>query len=336
MSRFGARWTLSAALVCLTAVACSSPSKPTVFSISCPLSQILTSPDNNPVTLTYAAPTTTGGEGTVTTTCSVPSGSKVPVGSTPITCNAKDSAQKTASCGFEVQVKYVPPAPTISATKFVAFGDSITEGFAHVCDGAAASLTDYWRHLREIRPPPVDSPISYPNQLRTLLSARYTTQTIAMINEGSGGESIETGAADLARVLSQDSPGVVLLQEGTNDMDAIFFGADPQAQMSIVVTNLRSMIRLARGRGVIVFVGTLTPQRQGACRGYAPSWIAPVNDQIRSMVAGEDATLVDLYKAFGGQATTDLVGPDGLHPSAAGYQAIAQTFFDAIKLRLEK
>jgi hypothetical protein len=81
----------------------------------------------------------------------------VPVGSTPITCNAKDSAQKTASCGFEVQVKYVPPAPTIAATKFVAVGDSITEGFAHVCDGAAASLTEYWRHLREIRPPPVDS-----------------------------------------------------------------------------------------------------------------------------------------------------------------------------------
>jgi lysophospholipase L1-like esterase len=30
-----------------------------------------------------------------------------------------------------------------------------------------------------------------------------------------------------------------------------------------------------------------------------------------------------------------LIGEDGLHPSAAGYQRIADTFFDAIRKNLE-
>jgi lysophospholipase L1-like esterase len=44
---------------------------------------------------------------------------------------------------------------------------------------------------------------------------------------------------------------------------------------------------------------------------------------------------VDLHAAFGGTATTELIGPDGLHPTEAGYQKIADTFFAAIKSTLE-
>jgi lysophospholipase L1-like esterase len=36
-----------------------------------------------------------------------------------------------------------------------------------------------------------------------------------------------------------------------------------------------------------------------------------------------------------GVAGTDVIGADGLHPTAAGYSKIAETFFDAIKQRLE-
>jgi lysophospholipase L1-like esterase len=171
--------------------------------------------------------------------------------------------------------------------------------------------------------------------LRALLGARYTNQTFTVINEGNGGEVTADGAADLPRVLSQDNPQVLLLQEGTNDMDAIFFGANPETQMSGVVSNLQTMIRLARARGVTVFVGTLTPQRAGACRGYAPTYIGQANDRIRTMVAGEGATLADIYAAYGGVASVDLIGPDGLHPTDAGYSKIANAFFDAIRQRLE-
>lgn len=302
------------------------------------MSQSVTSSDGNPVPISYSPPTINGGTAPVSSSCTPASGSNAPVGSTLIKCTAEDAKRLTASCEFEVQVHAAPPKPTapqLSATRFVAFGDSITEGFAQVCNNTLMlTWADYLRDIQGVRPPP-DSPISYPNRLRALLAARYTNQTFTVINEGNGGEVTADGAADLPRVLSQDNPQVLLLQEGTNDIDAIGFGADPETQISGVVSNLRTMIRTARGRGVSVFVGTLTPQRAGACRGYAPAYVAPANDRIRSMLAGEDATLADIYAAYGGVASTDLIGPDGLHPTDAGYSKIAGVFFDAIRQRLE-
>jgi lysophospholipase L1-like esterase len=168
-----------------------------------------------------------------------------------------------------------------------------------------------------------------------LPTARYPNQVFTVINEGNGGEFTADGAADLPRVLTQDNPQVLLLQEGTNDMDSIGFGANADSQMTTVVNNLRTMIRAARSRGVTVFVGNLTPQRPGACRGYAPAYIGPVNDRVRTMVLGEEATLADIYGAFGSVAGADLLGPDGLHPTEAGYSKIADAFFDVIRQRLE-
>ena len=94
------------------------------------------------------------------------------------------------------------------------------------------------------------------------------------------------------------------------------------------------MIREGRSRAATVFVGTLLPQRPGGAKAFAPALIAPTNDRIRAMAMAEAATLVDLYAAFGGVAGT-LIGDDGLHPNAEGKQKIAETFFDAIRSRLE-
>jgi lysophospholipase L1-like esterase len=301
--------------------------------IACPAASATPSFDGNPVAVTYGTPTVTGGEVPVVVSCVPASGANFPVGTTSVTCFARDAKQQTASCTFPVVVTKVP---RLAATKFVAFGDSITEGVSALCSGSLAlNRADFLRQLQGFRPP-LDSVISYPTKLRSLLSARYTAQTFTVINEGNSGEFIAAGAADLPRVLTQDAPEVLLLQEGTNDMDGIFFGDNPETQMTTVVTNLRNMIRNARSRGVMVFVGTLTPQRVGACRGYAPAYIGTVNDRIRVMVAGEDAQLADIYAAFAGVASVELIGADGLHPTEAGYQKIADTFFDVIKQRLER
>jgi lysophospholipase L1-like esterase len=45
-------------------------------------------------------------------------------------------------------------------------------------------------------------------------------------------------------------------------------------------------------------------------------------------------TLVELYTAFQGQEST-LLGLDGLHPNEAGYQRMAELFFEAIRQKLE-
>jgi lysophospholipase L1-like esterase len=308
--------------------ACSSPTTPTpssspalppipdVPTISCPASIAARSLDGQPLRVTYDAATAVGGEPPVTIVCTIASGSIFQVGTTTVTCSVKDSLkikgppERSNSCSFEVTV--VPP-PRVSATRFVAFGDSITEG--KVSFGPLMLVT---------------SPsVSYPFKLQTLLSSRYTAQTMVVLDEGIGGERVAAGTGRLPGVLGADAPQVVLLMEGVNDLNA-----DGAVGIPIVVDALRSMIRTARGRGVEVFIATLLPQRVGGSRAYTPELIRPVNDRIRAMAAGEAAVLVDLYQAFVGQEDV-LLGADGLHPNEAGYQRVAETFFDAIRARLE-
>ena len=74
--------------------------------ITCP-SPVMTSLDGKPVGVTLT-PTVTGGVTPVSTTCSPPSGSLFPVGTTSFTCTAIDAKQQKASCTSGVVVK----APT--------------------------------------------------------------------------------------------------------------------------------------------------------------------------------------------------------------------------------
>lgn len=204
--------------------------------------------------------------------------------------------------------------PRISATKFVAFGDSITEG-----DLAVGTLFLIASVLT-----------SYPVSLRGLLARRYTAQSIVVVNAGLGGERATTdGRLRLQSVLTRKRPEVLLLQEGVNDLN--FLGA---AGIPNLITALRTMVRDAKNQGVRVFLGTLLPQRPGGSQAYSYALVPYTNDLIRSMAAAEGADLVDLYERFGGEAGS-LIGDDGLHPNMAGYEKMAEIFFDALRGKLE-
>ncbi len=318
------------ATIALLGVGCDTASAPSSFGVNCPLSQALTSQDGQPVRATYTPPTLTGGTAPVTTTCSSASGSLFPVGSTLITCTARDARPQVATCSFEIEVKLVTRVPRLSATKFVAFGDSITEGVTSTCIRTTSVMT--FAETMLVLPRAANDPWTYPNVLQGRLRAAYPTQTPAVINRGQGGESVADGAARISGVLSSDAPEVLLLQEGANDVNQ---GQSPAS----IATSLATMVRSARTRGIPVFLGTVLPQRPlgtlGSCRGFGADNVAAANAQIRAIANAEGATLVDLHQAFGGVAG-DFIGPDGLHPSEAGYAKIADTFFDAITLQLER
>lgn len=338
----------SIALLTLAAIACGdSPTGPTpgALTIACPASQTVQSPDGSAVAVVFAAPVVTGGTPPVTTTCTRQSGSRFDVGTTEVACMARDAVRHAASCSFRVTV--VAP-PRLSATRFLAFGDSITAGVIPTtcslgappvsrCATAAAplTLTEGLLDIRQLRADLNASSSSYPLKLAALLTSRYTAQSIVVVNEGEPGETASAGADRLPQVLTMQAPEVLLLQEGIND---IHRPGGQAAHVGPLVQALRTMTREAQSRGIRVFIGTLLPEDRCGCRAFdfvdGRDDIVTANDQIRAMAASEGATLVDLHPGFAGQTST-LLSFDGLHPNETGYGKMADMFFDAIRQRLE-
>ena len=162
-----------------------------------------------------------------------------------------------------------------------------------------------------------------------MLAARYTSQTIGVLNKGVGGEWAIDGENRLPRELDANHADALLLEEGINDLT----GGDPSAIMPMVDA-LRAMVRQAKNRGIPVFLGTLLPERAGGSRASALPAIPEANNQIRLLALSEHVTLVDLYEGFGGNPDP-YIDSDGLHPNDLGYQKIAQLFFDGIRMSLE-
>ena len=204
-----------------------------------------------------------------------------------------------------------PPAPRVAKTRFVAFGDSLTEGTV------SAPVT-----LRL-----VDIPYSYPAKLQDMLRARYTAQPeIVVANEGRAGESAVDGRPRLIDAIRADNPEVLILMDGANDL--LFYHS---RGISRVVGGVEDMIKEARGRGVQVIVASLPPQRAGGLRAEGEPYLAETNAQLRKTAADEGAGFVDVNA----QMDLSFVGQDGLHLTEAGYVRLAEIFAGAIRAAFE-
>ena len=284
--------------------------------LTCPVSVSVTSPSGDAFPVPYPPATVTGGTPPTTVTCAPPSGSTFPIGATAVTCTATDQAGRTATCGFSVAVT---GPPRLTRTRFLAFGDSITWGE----DGRISSTALVVPVLR----PRVQFPIvdTYPGALTALLSARYTAQSPQVRNAGLTGEAV-TDPTTFPRYVSYTSSrayDVVLLMEGANDLARHAF--------SEIIAGLTQMIGDAQSRQMQVLLATIPPENPAQWSQAAS--VGPFNDRVRDLAASKGVPLVDVYQAFNGQLS--LLGSDGLHPTAAGYHLIAETFFAAIRQNLE-
>ena len=260
----------------------------------------------------YQTPVPVNGSPPVTVGCSPPAGASFPIGSTVVTCTATDALGRAGTCGFMVNVTL---APKLQKTRFMAFGDSFTSG-------VVALLTPGFSL--------VPSPTSYPGRLQVLLSDRYVAQTAIVDDQGMSGEKATDGVKRLQGLLRDLTPEVVLLLEGANDLnDGGELAIEPAASA------MDRMVVASLVAGAVPFLATLPPQRPGGSRAWNPQAVPPYNARLATVAAFRHATLVDLYLAFGGIASTDLIGPDGMHPTAAGYQKMADAFFAAITAKLE-
>ena len=316
---------VTAALLSIAAVGCggaSSPTTPTptaaptapALSLACP-STIAVTTSGSSVSVTYDTPAATGGEAPVAVACTPASGQPFQLGSTDVRCTATDNRGQSASCGFAVQVSRVP---TLSKTRFLAFGDSVTVGIISAVNPAGTPPYLLREALND----------AYPSVLRQLLSARYPTQAITIINGGKGGERAVDGVGRASGLIDAERPDAVLLLDGYNDLGIGEAGIAPG------IAAVNEIVKIARFRGARVFLATLTPPNVNATRGLSNSLITAFNDRLRAMARGENAVLVDLYAAMASQP--DLYNSaDGRHPNEAGYRKIAETFITAIQAEFE-
>jgi lysophospholipase L1-like esterase len=215
----------------------------------------------------------------------------------------------------------------------VAFGDSIT-------DGVGAKQGDY---------------ADWPDLLAKRLAGDRGESKVAVVNEGIGGNRIlyyGAGASALARfdrdVLAQTGVANIILLEGINDIGYPHMkprmpkGTTLQELPFVhelvtaqdLISGMRQIIERAHGHGIRVFGATLTPY-QGADYYSADGEATrqEVNQWIRTGGAFDgvfdfDAAVRDSNHPS--QFREEFQSGDHLHPSPAGYKAMA----DAVDLSI--
>ena len=212
------------------------------------------------------------------------------------------------------------------AGAIVALGDSITDGRGATTDG-----NDRWT-----------------DGLAARLQADRRLRHLAVLNQGIGGNRLlkdGLGPNALARldrdVLAQPGARYLILLEGINDIgtltrDAPASDAAHRQLVFRMIGAYRQIVERARARGIKVIGATILPFMGNAyyhpdARNEADR--QAVNQWIRE--PGNFDAVVDLDKATRDPARPDRLRPeydsgDALHPSPAGYRAMA----DAIPLRL--
>jgi lysophospholipase L1-like esterase len=212
--------------------------------------------------------------------------------------------------------------PQITATRFLAYGDSITWGKERPAAPILAFLDE----------PPATS---YPTQLADMLSRRYLDQTIVMVNEGWPGEAINDGLIRLPGVISSTSPHVLLLIDGANDL----LGRPDSATTAYIASRLQDMVRTAKRSipNTQILLGNFPPQYHSADdydRGAGADFVPELNQRIAEVAQAEGVTMVDLYSPLLPNLKQNI-SHDGLHPTIQGYTLIAETFAAAIRRTLE-
>lgn len=208
-----------------------------------------------------------------------------------------------------------PPTlpPVLGVTRILAFGDSMTAGTT----SAPLSFLGLT----------AGQPQSYPFKLQTLVTMRYTGQTIEVANAGIAGRLAQEDRQRLADAIKETNPQLVLLMEGANDLNQGHL--TPNAAITLAVNALEDMVRATRARGIPVLLATLPPQRPP--KGEAALFVGRYNEALKVMADKKGATIVDIGAVF----PVSLIGQDGLHPTEAGYERFAEIFLDAIKAKFE-
>jgi lysophospholipase L1-like esterase len=270
--------------------------------------------------VTYPTPSTQNGESPVSVACTPESGTKFPVGETRVDCTARDNRDRTATCSIIVRVS---KAASLSRTRFLAFGDSLTAGEVTFPGGIFPNGAP---SIKLVLVPSA----AYPTILAKNLITAYPLQEdkISVANYGQSGEKAANARDRFFIALNVVRPEAVLILEGANDIP---LGEDGAA--SSAAREIRIMAAEARNRGMRVFLANLPPGRSGN-RQIRGDLLLDYNNRMFDVARTEGAVFVDIFSSLSTNVNL-YIGADGLHPTEAGYARMAETFQAAIRTALE-
>lgn len=202
--------------------------------------------------------------------------------------------------------------PVEAQTKYVAFGDSITNPGGSFDDPSL----------------PCPEECGYPGRLEDLLQQAGIEAEV--VNAGLGGEDTGQGLSRLDQVLAQEGGDVLLLMEGTNDISR---GVSPET----IRFNLDQMAQRAAARGLTTVHATVIPRVPDAQRGDGDNvFTQRLGWRIRDLAHARGRDLADPFEVFRSHpnpfAEIYAPGADAVgHPNAAGFDLLAEIFFDVVR-----
>lgn len=187
--------------------------------------------------------------------------------------------------------------PVEAGIRITAFGDSLTQGFGLPAEEGFVPQLENWLHAND-------------------------ADDVTVINAGVSGDTTAGGRARIDWALA-DEPDAIIVALGGND---ILRGIDP----STVRENLDAILAAIDGRGIpALLAGLPAPANYGADYKEAFDAIFP------DLAEEHDAILFPNFLAGIGERlddgrARDMMQEDGIHPNAAGVEAMVEAIGPAV------
>jgi len=199
------------------------------------------------------------------------------------------------------------PTPTPQHIDIIAFGDSITYGRGSSTNGPRTG---------------------YPAILQTILNYNFAPTTFHVYNEGVPGEETADALNRIDSVLDTHPAAIILIMEGTNDMNNNLAGETVQE-------NLKQMAFRARNRGVMPVLTTLIPTVPSILPGqYRLTKNFYARGYVQILARAYGIPCADQWNAFCGTPSWANVLMDwatGNHPNDNGYRyAMSPEWYETI------
>ena len=251
---------------------------------------------------------------------------------------------------YSRQTNYISPPGDFTAAVAMPVG-KITDDWYFVCGvdvlagpdtGGIVALGD---SLTDANISTIDAFCRWPDQLSRRLQARTGGRSMAVMNQGLGGNRIlhdirgDSGLRRFDRdVLVQPGVTHAIVMLGTNDLRNRWAKPEEEVTAEAMIAGLKQLAVRARTRGIKIFGATLTPYENetflvGAWTPERESRRQAVNAWIRD--GGAFDAVVDFDQAVRDPTHPARMRPiydcgDHLHPSDLGYNAMG----DAVDLAL--